>query len=241
MNFSSYRAALREEIRRAYPQLDALVVLTRADLEEYRREIPSLRRLVQIPNAVPPVDGAGTSDLAAPVLLAAGRLTPQKGFDRLLRAWAHVAPERPEWRLRICGDGPQHKALRKLVGELGIADRVDLAGRSDDLGADMAAASLFVLSSRFEGLPMVLLEAMSRGLPVVGFDCPTGPREVISDGTDGILVRNGDEPGLARAIASVTADPDARRRLGAAAAAKASEFSLEAILPRWHELLRSLT
>jgi glycosyltransferase involved in cell wall biosynthesis len=239
MNFPTHKPLMQAEIRRRYPGLDALVVLTGDDLRSYDDVLDGTTRLEQIPNAVPRLDGPA-SDLTRPVVLAAGRLMNQKGFDRLIPAFAAVARSHPEWTLRICGNGPKRRSLRKMIAEHGLEDNVVLAGAVSDMGAEMAGASMFVLSSRFEGLPMVMLEAMSKGLPVVSFDCPTGPREVIEDGHSGILVPQGDEEALGRAMLELVEDPERRARLGAAALARADDYSLGAIGPRWDELLASL-
>jgi glycosyltransferase involved in cell wall biosynthesis len=111
----------------------------------------------------------------------------------------------------------------------------------DHLERQMAQASMFVLSSRHEGLPMVMVEAMSLGVPVVSFDCPTGPRDVIEDGRSGILVPADDVDALARAMLSVIEDPERRHELGAGAARRAQDYALESIGPRWEALIEELT
>jgi glycosyltransferase involved in cell wall biosynthesis len=239
MHYSQHRPLERAEMRRRYPKLDALVVLTEHDLREYGEVLPAGTRLVRIPNAVPDPEGP-PSNLSDPVVLAAGRLTPQKGYDRLIRAFAKVAQKHPEWTLRICGSGGRRRALGRLIRKCGVSENVRLMGAVKNLEDEMASASLFVLSSRFEGLPMVMLEAMRKGLPVVSFDCPTGPREVIEDGKDGMLVADGDLDALAGAMIELIEDDQKRFRYGAAAAAKAAGFSLAVVGPKWDALLSSL-
>jgi glycosyltransferase involved in cell wall biosynthesis len=197
-----------------------------------------------IPNAVPaptaePFRHAGRSEERA--ILAVGRLEPQKGFDVLLRAFADVARSRPEWRLRIAGEGPERGRLEALVFDLGIEDRVNLDGVVSDIDAAMRSADLFVLSSRYEGFPNALCEAMASGLPVIATDCPVGPREIVRDGIDGVLVPPEDERALAGAMDRLMDDPASRERLGAAASAIAERFTPVAILDRWESLLRTVT
>ena len=238
MNFHTHRLpGLAKDIRRHYGRLDALTVLTQDDLRDYGAMLAGTGTHVQaIPNALPPMDG-GVSSLEQPLAVAAGRLTSQKGFDLLIEAWARVARERPDWRLRIYGSGPERSALEAMIDERALGEHVVLAGATKRMGTKMAEGSLFVLSSRFEGFGMVIVEAMSKGLPVVSFDCPRGPAEIIDDGGDGVLVRAGDTDALAAALVDLTGDADRRRRLGAAALQKAAAYDLPAIGARWEALL----
>ena len=159
MHLARHNAHMRAQITRRYGALDALVTLTETDAREYRAHGRPAARVVAIPNAVPPLrTPPGGPD--PPVVIGVGRLTPQKGFDRLLRAFAPVASAHPEWTLRM-RNGPRREPLRRLVDELALAGRVELPGAVQAIDEEMARASVYVLSSRFEGFPMVLLEAMS--------------------------------------------------------------------------------
>jgi glycosyltransferase involved in cell wall biosynthesis len=241
MHLQAHAPSLQRELRRSYARLDALAVLTRQDLRDYGELLASApTRVVQIANAVPRLEGR-RSELSNPVVLAAGRLTRQKGFDRLVRAFALVARRRPEWTLRIFGGGRDLQLLQAMILDHDLHNNVFLMGPTDDLGRELAQASIFTLSSRFEGLPMVILEAMSKGLPVVSFDCPTGPAEVIGDGVDGLLVRDGDVAALAEAIVRLIDDEQERRRMGGAAWRKARDYDVAAIGRRWDALLDDLT
>ena len=240
MHVASHLPGLRRAVRRAYPRLDALTVLTEADERDYGRLLAgAATRVVRIPNAVPPLDGP-QADLEAPVVAAAGRLTHQKGFDLLLEAWARVVPRRPGWTLRLHGAGVEGDRLRWRAHQLGLEDTVRFAGATQHLGRALARASVFALSSRFEGFGMVLLEAMSKGLAVVSFDCPQGPGELITDGVDGVLVPAEDVAALAAALERVMGDEDERRRLADAGLRRARDFDPAVVGARWDALLDEL-
>jgi glycosyltransferase involved in cell wall biosynthesis len=239
VNYSVRRPPIKKAIRRYFPKLDLLLVLTEADLETYRGLFGDSVRVERMPNAVPPADGP-PSPLTGTTALAVGRLTPQKGFDRLIPAFALVVEKHPDWKLRICGGGPQEKRLQKMIDKRGLSDSIVLTGPVDNIAEEMSNAAMFVLSSRFEGFPMVLLEAMGKALPIVSFDCPTGPREMIEHGVNGVLVPPGDVSGLAAAIIEMIEDEELRRRLGQGSLATAGDYSLEVIGARWDELLSDL-
>jgi glycosyltransferase involved in cell wall biosynthesis len=240
MNFASHLPGISRAMRRGYPRLDALAVLTRDDERDYSAMLASSRtRVERIPNALPELDG-GVSDGTRPVAVAAGRLNSQKGFDLLVEAWARVAAEAPDWQLRIYGSGQDHAMLRARIDALGLYDHVFLMGRSARIGEALARGSLFVLSSRFEGFGMVIVEAMSKGLPVVSFDCPRGPSEIITHGRDGLLVAPEDTDGLAAAVLELIEDPQRRRSLGAAALETAHRYDLARIGAEWEALIDAI-
>lgn len=240
MNFASHLPGISRAMRRAYRRLDALAVLTHDDRRDYVAMLAGApTRVERIPNALPRL-GGGVSDLTAPVVVAAGRLNVQKGFDLLVDAFARVADRAPDWQLRIYGSGQEHAALRERIDALELYDRVFLMGRTARMGEELAKGSLFALSSRFEGFGMVIVEAMSKGLPVVSFDCPRGPSEIITPGRDGLLVANGDVGGLADGLLELIEDEPRRRALGAAALETSRAYDLAAIGARWEELLEAI-
>lgn len=240
MNFDAHRRGLAAQLRRSYRKLDALAVLTRDDERDYGRLLDGApTRVVRIPNALPEL-GGGRSTVTEPVVVAAGRLTWQKGFDLLVEAFAAVVLERPEWTLRIFGSGSKRKPLRRMIVERELHNNVFLMGATQNLGEELSKASIFALSSRYEGFGMVLLEAMSKGVPVVSFDCPRGPNEIIHHGEDGLLVTDGDVDALAQALIELADDEERRRRMGEAAIATARAYDISIVGRRWDELIADL-
>jgi glycosyltransferase involved in cell wall biosynthesis len=178
-------------------------------------------------------DHAWLANPEGPLLLAAGRLTRQKDFETLLRAFAWLKPSLPSARLIILGEGPEHLPLEHLSQSLGIQNAVQFPGFVANPFAYMAQASVFVLSSRWEGFANVLVEALACGTPVVSTDCPSGPAEILADGRYGLLVPVGHPEALAQAILAELNAPHDRLLLQQ----RASEFSIERILPRYLEVL----
>lgn len=211
---------------------DRFVVLTQED-KGYWGDLPNL---VVIPNGVP---RAQQAPLEAHTALAVGRYSYQKGLDRLVKAWSLVH-ERRDWKLKLIGDGECREELERLIAERQVSDSVELTGPRKDMDTEYRQASLLLLSSRYEGLPMVLLEAQARGIPAIAFDCRCGPKDVIQDGKNGRLVPEGDIPALAKAIEETIHDPDALRKMGAQAYMDAGRWDPEAIMKQWQSLFYSL-
>ncbi|QQP91082.1 glycosyltransferase [Skermanella sp. TT6] len=183
--------------------------------------------------AAEPVNHPWFAEGEPPVILGVGRLSPQKDFANLLLAFARVRAKRPA-RLLILGEGALRPDLEQLADELGISKDVQLPGFVDNPMAFMAKASLFVLSSQFEGLPTVLIEAIACGTNTVSTDCPSGPREILEDGRLGGLVPVGDSEALAHAIEQGLDNPVPADLLRA----KAEEFTVERAVDRYLELLQ---
>jgi glycosyltransferase involved in cell wall biosynthesis len=174
-------------------------------------------------------------------IVAVGRLTHQKGFDLLLEAFAGVAAEAPHASLTIFGEGPDHDALMAQARALTIDTRVTFAGLTKTPGAWLAEADIFVLSSRFEGFPNVLLEALAGGLATIAFDCPWGPSDILNDGKDGLLVQPENVNALASAILRLLKDSDLRAALSAAAPRAVLRFNLPNVLAQWDSVIDQVT
>jgi glycosyltransferase involved in cell wall biosynthesis len=239
MNLEGYRPELLRAIAGTYPRLDAVTALTEQTAAGYRALIGPGSRVVCIPNPAPPDQGRHAR-LDSRVVMAAGSLTHRKGFDRLLQAWAHLAPNYPDWRLEIFGSGPSRGELEGLIDELGLGRSARLCGHSARLVEQLARASVFAMTSRQEGFPMVILEAMCAGLPVVAYDCPTGPRDIITDGVEGYVVPNGRTRLFAEALGRLMGDPERRRRFGAAALENVVRYRIDAVGARWEGLFNEL-
>ncbi len=175
-----------------------------------------------------------------PVIFSAGRLAREKGFDLLVSAFAGVSEIRAEWRLEIAGEGPERGVLTDQIRRFGIESRVCLPGHVSDVAERMRSAEVFVLSSRHEAYPMVLCEAMAAGVAIIASDCPSGPRSMIQNGEDGLLVPSEDTAALGAAIMQLIDDTAQRRRLGAAAQIKAPHLAAGFVMRDWDQLLSSI-
>lgn len=218
-------------------RFDSFVVLTDED-KNYWGRMPNI---TVIPNAALPMPLQ--SDCSARRVIAVGRLDFQKGFDRLIDAWELVKadPASEGWRLDIFGQGEWRDMLQARIAEKGLADSTAVNAPTGDIAAEYAGSSILAMTSNYEGFPMVMIEAMSAGLPVVTFDYKCGPRDIITDCTDGVIVPNGDIRGFADALLRLMADGALRRRMGRAATAVTDRYSEESVMQQWTALFESLT
>lgn len=230
--------ALRLLRRVLYPSAYCLVSVSRGADRCFSWLAASQRTVIHNPVASDMGNvelGLGVKGMAWPYVVAMGRLIRQKGFDLLLDAFSDVSRAFPEWRLVILGDGPERSELMSQARSLGIADRVQFTGAVRDPSPYLLCSGFLVMSSRFEGFGNVLAEAMACGLPVVSFDCPSGPAEIVDDGRNGILVAPQDTVALAHAMKRMIADEPMRRNMARQAKVDARRFELDSIVDAWQQ------
>lgn len=228
--------------RRVYPQAAALVVLTQNVLG-WAVELVGEKKAFVIPNSITRNENRAVKrggEFPQPFILAVGRLAFQKGFEFLLQAFKSVSQKNPEWSLVILGEGSERASLEAMVKALEIEDRVHLPGRHADPMSVMEQAPIFVMSSRYEGFPIVLLEALACGTPSISFNCPSGPSDVIRHGIDGILVPPEDVGALADAMQDLMTHPEKREKLALRAKEVTDRFGEERVMGMWETLIETI-
>lgn len=222
------------QLIRQLRQLKCFVVLSHEDAAQWTE----LDNVTVIYNPLP-FFPERHSDNSQKQVIAVGRYVPQKGFDRLISAWKTVSERHPDWTLRIYGDG-MRKQLQQQIDSLGLSASCILEHSVPNIADKYCDSSILALSSRFEGFGMVIIEAMACGVPPVSFACPCGPRDIIDDGKDGLLVENGDVEGLAEKICYLIENDDVRKDMGRRARKSVERFKIEHIAQKWRELFESL-
>jgi len=226
-----------------YSTAEALVIQSEA-IKGWATGIISSKRLYVIPNPVLPVPKIMNYDtsfsIQSPFIVSMGRLDQYKGFDKLIEAFAQNYKKFPQWSLVILGEGPQRNQLESYAHELGISSRIHFPGQIHEPHATLQQADIYVLSSKYEGFPNALLEAMSCGLAVISFDCPTGPSDIIRNEQDGLLIPPEDVKALIKAIEDLMGDENKRQRLGAQARSVMERFSIEKIIKKWDKVLNEV-
>ena len=226
----------RWHMDRQVNRLDALVVLTTQDQHDWGDKIP----VYVIPNSFPFYpDKPSLCENKQAIIV--GRYNSAKGYNYLIDAWKIVYQKHPDWIINIFGSGEYEDRVRKQIQDHGLQDVVIMNNPIDHIMEEYQKSSIYVMSSVFEGFAMVLLEAMSCGLPCVSFDCPYGPRNVITDGEDGILVEYLNSHALADNICKLIENEELRKRMGIQGRHNVLRFSRETIMPQWVELFKSLT
>lgn len=217
-------------------KFDRFIVLTEEDKPDWGK----LPNIMVIPNAntIAPEEAALLQNKVA---MAAGRYGYQKNFESLIRAWKYVHKKCPDWKLNIFGGGIINPELLSLVDALGLKDIVILHDSTHQIFQEYLRSSIYILSSRYEGLGMVLLEAQAFGVPLVSYDCKCGPRDIIDHGKNGFLVSRGDEETLAESIIRLANDETLRQEMGRNCKMLSTKFSEEAIMKKWDDLFTLLT
>jgi glycosyltransferase involved in cell wall biosynthesis len=218
-----------------YPLLNQVVVLTEADKSEFLRFMKHVR---VIPNSIS-FFPEKPAELENKTLLAVGRLTPQKGFDILLDISVEIFKQKPDWKLKIFGNGEMKSELEQKALQLKITQNIEFLPPTSEIQKEFSASSVYLLSSRWEGLPMVLLETMAAGLPPVCFDCPNGPKDVIADGEDGFLIEPGNIEKFTERTLQLTENQELRKIMGEKAREKAKLYSPETVVEKWNLLFKN--
>lgn len=216
-------------------KFDRFVVLTEED-KAYWGNLPNI---MVIPNAISGIP-AETALLENKKVIAVGRYAYQKGFERLVDAWYLLASRFPDWKLDIIGDGEERPLLEQRIHFYGLDRQVTLTRPTQEIGKVYQEASILASSSRYEGLPMVLLEAQAFGLPTVAFQCKCGPKDIVSDGINGYLVPEGDIAGMAQRLEILMKDEALRKRMGLKAKESALRFNEEVIMKEWMYTFQTL-
>ena len=218
---------------------DALVSLTSADKTNWEKHVNI--PIFVIPNLVTvyPNDISCYSERSNRIICV-GRLTRQKGFDYLIKAWAMISKKYPTWRIDIFGHGDMETTLNQIIIDYNLSNCTRINEPSENIYEEYETSSIFVLSSRYEGFGLVLVEAMSCGVPCISFDCPNGPAELITHGEDGLLVPLGDIEKLAESIEWMITHEEERLRMSNNARQKAKQYKAEVIMPQWVELFEKV-
>ena len=237
MSHESYQATKTSSrytrVKRHFADANRFLVLSTEDADSWARDHMSNADVMPNPLHVTP---SAYPDLSQPVVELLGRLSFEKGQDMMLEAWAEVTGRFPDWRLRLYGSGPDEEALHRQAAELGLSESVEFPGTTADVEGALTQASIFALSSRVEGFPMSVMEAMAYGLPTVAFDCAPGVRELITHESDGLIVRPGNTMEFAEELGRLMGDEALRAKLGTQARSSVQRFSADMVIDRWERM-----
>ena len=226
---------IRWHVNRVVSRLDALVLLTQQDADSWTEA----RQTFVIPNAVLQLPKQ-VSTLDNKKVLMVARYNDAKGYHYMVETWQKVYQRHPDWILNVYGSGELHNDVVRLIQEHHLSNSMILHEPVDNIMEQYLDSSIYVMSSRYEAFPMVLLEAMACGVPCVSFDCPWGPRSIITDGIDGLLVENGNVSQLAEKIIYMIEHPEERMRMGANAVNKSARYQIDRLAKDWQQLFESL-
>ncbi len=217
---------------------DAVVVLTERDKQNYEENISHCRRVFTIGNPVETHERKYSAE--SKIILSAGHLSPIKRFDLIPDIGKIVFERHPDWEWHICGEGPERALIENKISQYGLNRNIKLAGSVKNMESAYCSASMYVMTSEMEGLPMVLLEAKSYGLPIVSFDIMTGPSEIVRDGVNGYLVTSGDITAMAERICELIEKPMLRNCFSDATVSDMDKFDKKVIINKWELLLKQL-
>lgn len=226
----------RRKQENAIKQLDALVVLTNHDAYSWK----TVKDAIVIPNPIT-ITTQQISTCENNKIISIGRLSEQKGFDMLINAWKIVSKKYPDWELNIYGEGELKDCLEKQIKDNVLGNSLHLCGPTKNVVEKYAESSIYVMSSRFEGFGLVLVEAMACGLPCISFDCPYGPSDIIRHNEDGLLVENGNIQKLADAIIYLIKNSFTRKQMGKKSFENSLRYSINNIMQQWTNLFIELT
>lgn len=241
----NFNVSLDVEVRVVARKLAArysntIVTLTQKDRDNWRANLKCRAAVITIPNPSPFAPTLSDPMERKGVVLSVGRLTAQKGFDRLIQVWSTIKSlYNTDWILRIIGSGELEEELSQLIEDLGLCSSVELLPATPDIAKHYQEASIYCMTSRFEGFPMVLLEAQSFGLPLISYNCETGPSEIIN-GKNGFLIRDNDSGALAESLMLLITDKELRQKMGEKAADNARKYDGNIIIEDWVHLLEKL-
>jgi len=224
------------QLKKSVSKIDKLIVLTQKDKTQWER---THNNIICIPNPNP-LSNQTVANLDRHRVITVGKLDAQKGYDILINVWALVHQKFPFWKLDIFGVGEWNEMLYNRICELDLSDSVKLCGLTNNVTEEYLKSSIYVMSSRYEGLPMVLIEAMSCGLPLVSFDCEYGPSEIITDAVDGFLVEENNLEKFAAKICLLIENDELRKDMGNMASINVQRYSKDKIMNQWIGLFESL-
>lgn len=229
------RAWIEENV--IIPRYDQFVVLTEEDKNRWQKKI---KNVIAIPNILP-FDNNKKAALSNKKVIAVGRLDAQKGFDRLIDIWKNVSGECPDWQLNIYGKGRHQKQLEQQIKANGISATCHINAPVKNIQDKYLDSSIFVMTSRYEGMPMTLLEAVGLGLPCVTYDFKCGPRDIITHGKNGFLIKENNTQTMIRELTELMKNDDLRIKMGNASKNGSKLFSLENVMQRWIYCFNQLT
>ena len=233
---------LRNRVRKiAVKNVNAIVTLTEQDKEYYQKELRFKCPICAIHNPKTYIDTENEEyKKESKTIISVGRLTYQKGFDRLVQVADNVLKKYPEWQWKVFGEGEDQQMLQDMIKERSLEKNVKLMGNVDDISQEYHNSAMFVMTSRFEGLPMTLLEAKCHKLPCISFDIKTGPRECIVDGVNGYLLSDGNIEEMSTKIEELISDNEKRIDFSKHAQDNMDDFDIETIVPKWKELINTI-